>query len=82
MVHGPAEGLRLLEALDAGLPGSHRLDAVRGHLHELAGDARTAVVHYRAAAARTASTPGAPLPDHARRQAQPPGNVVAPRMTL
>ncbi|MET7421955.1 DUF6596 domain-containing protein [Dactylosporangium sp. NPDC005555] len=57
MVHGPAEGLRLLETLDARLPGSHRPDAVRGHLHELAGDTTAAAAHYRAAAAGTASTP-------------------------
>ncbi|WP_327010826.1 RNA polymerase sigma factor [Dactylosporangium sp. NBC_01737] len=57
MVHGPAEGLRLLDALDDRLGAGHRHDAVRGHLCELAGDAQAAVVHYRAAAARTASTP-------------------------
>jgi predicted RNA polymerase sigma factor len=59
MVHGPAAGLALLEALDADprLRGHHRLDAVRAHLHETAGDAERAVVHYRAAAERTASTP-------------------------
>jgi RNA polymerase sigma factor (sigma-70 family) len=57
MVHGPAEGLRLLEPLDEKLPGHHRLDAVRAHLYESAGDVDTAVKHYRAAAARTASAP-------------------------
>jgi RNA polymerase sigma factor (sigma-70 family) len=57
MVHGPAEGLKLIDALDDRLPGHYRLDAVRGHLHEMAGDTRTAVTHYRAAANRTTSTP-------------------------
>ncbi|HLL46680.1 MAG TPA: DUF6596 domain-containing protein [Longimicrobiaceae bacterium] len=59
MVHGPAAGLALLEALDADprLRGHHRLDAVRAHLHETAGDAERAVAHYRAAAERTASAP-------------------------
>jgi predicted RNA polymerase sigma factor len=56
MVHGPAEGLWLIEALDDRLPG-HRLAAVRGHLCELAGDVAAAVEHYRAAAARTTSLP-------------------------
>ena len=59
MVHGPPAGLALLTALDADerLAGNHRLDAVRGHLFEMAGDAATAVRHYAAAAARTTSTP-------------------------
>jgi RNA polymerase sigma factor (sigma-70 family) len=57
MVHGPAEGLRHLETLDERLPGHYRLDAVRGHLYEMAGDVEAAVKHYRAAAARTTSTP-------------------------
>jgi predicted RNA polymerase sigma factor len=57
IVHGPDAGLRLLETLDDQLSGHHRLDAVRGHLFELAGDAQAAVSRYRAAAARTTSTP-------------------------
>ncbi len=57
MVHGPAEGLRLIEALDERLPGHYRLDAVRAHLFEMAGDAEAAVRHYRAAASRTTSLP-------------------------
>ena len=48
MVHGPAAGLELLEALDADcrLAGHHRLDAVRAHLLELAGDHQAAIAHY------------------------------------
>ena len=59
MVHGPAVGLDLLVPLDgdARLSGSHRVDAVRGHLHERAGDRAAAIRHYRAAAARTTSGP-------------------------
>jgi RNA polymerase sigma factor (sigma-70 family) len=57
MVHGPAEGLRLLEPLDARLPGYYRLDAVRGHFHEMAGDAGAAIRQYQAAAALTTSVP-------------------------
>ena len=34
-----------------------RLDAVRGHLYEMAGDPERAVAHYRAAAERTTSIP-------------------------
>ena len=42
MVHGPAAGLELLDALDADarIAGHYRLDAVRAHLLELAGDRR------------------------------------------
>src|SRR5215813_7584871 len=57
MVHGPAAGLKLLEALDEPLAGHYRLDAVRAHLHEMAGDTQAAMAHYRAAAARTTSIP-------------------------
>lgn len=57
MVQGPEAGLALLEPLDARLAGHYRLDAVRAHLHERAGDAERAIAHYRAAAERTASIP-------------------------
>jgi RNA polymerase sigma factor (sigma-70 family) len=59
MVHGPAAGLELLEALDADgrLAGHHRLDAVRAHLLEMAGDRHAAIAHYRTAAGRTTSLP-------------------------
>jgi RNA polymerase sigma factor (sigma-70 family) len=59
MVHGPRAGLDLLEPLeqDPRLSGSHRLDAVRAHLFEIAGDEAAAIRHYRAAAAKTASVP-------------------------
>jgi RNA polymerase sigma factor (sigma-70 family) len=59
MVHGPSKGLELLGALDSDprLAGHHRLDAVRAHLLEMAGDQESAVKHYRTAAARTTSIP-------------------------
>ena len=55
MVHGPRKGLDLLNALDGDprLADHHRLDAVRAHLLELAGDKQDAIRHYRAAAAKT-----------------------------
>jgi RNA polymerase sigma factor (sigma-70 family) len=58
MVQGPAAGLEMLDALaaDGRLAGTHRLDAVRGHLLELAGDRDGAVRHYLAAANRTTNT--------------------------
>jgi RNA polymerase sigma factor (sigma-70 family) len=57
MVHGPARGLELIAALDARLPNHYRLDAVRAHLHERAGDRDKALLHYRIAASRTTSIP-------------------------
>ena len=57
MVHGPGAGLTLLEALDERIPGHYRLDAVRAHLFEMAGDTDAALAHYRAAANRTTSIP-------------------------
>jgi RNA polymerase sigma factor (sigma-70 family) len=59
MVNGPPAGLKLLEALDADerLAGHYRLDAVRAHLLEMAGDHQAAIAHYRAAAGRTTSIP-------------------------
>jgi RNA polymerase sigma factor (sigma-70 family) len=59
MVHGPSKGLELLKGLDsdARIAGHYRLDAVRAHLLELAGDTQAAITHYRLAANRTSSTP-------------------------
>jgi len=57
MVHGPAAGLARLDALagDPRLAGTHRLDAVRAHLLERAGDRDAAIACFRRAAERTAS---------------------------
>ncbi len=59
MVHGTAAGLELLQALDDDerIRGHYRLDAVRAHFFEMGGDHERAIVHYRAAADRTASIP-------------------------
>jgi RNA polymerase sigma factor (sigma-70 family) len=59
MVHGPRKGLELLSALDLDtrLAERHRLEAVRAHLLEMAGDLDGAVKHYRTAAAKTGSLP-------------------------
>ena len=59
MVHGASTGLGLLKALDSDprMAGHHRLEAVRAHLLEMAGDHQAAIAHYRAAAERTTSLP-------------------------
>jgi predicted RNA polymerase sigma factor len=59
MVNGPAKGLEMLSVLDEDprLSGHYRLDAVRGHFFEMAGDFDRAIAHFRAAAQRTASIP-------------------------
>jgi len=59
MVNGPEAGLALLAPLDndARLRGNHRLDAVRAHLLERAGEHEAAIELYRKAATRTASVP-------------------------
>lgn len=59
MVHGPEKGLELLGALDSDtrLSERHRLEAVRAHLLEMAGDRKAAITHYRIAASRATSVP-------------------------
>jgi RNA polymerase sigma factor (sigma-70 family) len=59
MVHGPRAGLAVLGTLDADerMAHNHRLEAVRGHLLELAGDETAARESYRRAARMTASVP-------------------------
>ncbi len=59
MVHGPTAGLALLGTLegDDWMAHTHRLDAVRAHLLELAGDTVAAREAYLRAARTTASTP-------------------------
>jgi RNA polymerase sigma factor (sigma-70 family) len=55
MAHGPSAGLALLDALDERLGDHHRLHSVRAHLLEMDGDTTTAIVEFRAAAARTSN---------------------------
>jgi RNA polymerase sigma factor (sigma-70 family) len=59
MVHGPEKGLELLRVLDSDprLAERHRLEAVRAHLLEMAGDHEAAILHYRNAANRATSLP-------------------------
>jgi predicted RNA polymerase sigma factor len=59
MVDGPAAGLELLKALDDDprVAGHYRLDAVRAHLFERAGDRESALAHYRTAAELATSIP-------------------------
>jgi len=55
-VDGPFAGLSAVEDVAARLGDHHRLDAVRAHLHERAGNLDTAAEHYTRAAARARST--------------------------
>ncbi|MFJ8632621.1 RNA polymerase sigma factor [Streptomyces sp. NPDC093568] len=57
MVHGPRAGLAELAPLEDELGAGHRLDAVRGHLLERAGDRDAARAAYEAAAEKTLSLP-------------------------
>src|SRR4029453_3549952 len=59
MVHGPTAGLALLGTLDADdrMAHNHRLEAVRAHLLERAGDTTVARESYLRAATMTASLP-------------------------
>jgi RNA polymerase sigma factor (sigma-70 family) len=57
MVHGPSEGLSVLESAQAALKGHHHVNAVRAYLLELSGEHEAAADHYAAAAARATSLP-------------------------
>ena len=59
MVHGPRAGLTLLGTLDDDqrMARNHRLEAVRAHLLELAGDLTAARESYQKAARMSASVP-------------------------
>jgi RNA polymerase sigma factor (sigma-70 family) len=59
MTRGPQAGLDRLRALDDDdrMVGHHRVDAVRAHLLEMAGDVAAARDSYRRAARRTTSLP-------------------------
>jgi RNA polymerase sigma factor (sigma-70 family) len=59
MVHDPQTGLRQLAAAaaDPALAGHHRVEAVRAHLLDMAGDREAANAHYLLAARRTLSIP-------------------------
>jgi RNA polymerase sigma factor (sigma-70 family) len=59
MVHGPAQALaQLLQAEeDPALRGHHRVEAIRAHLLEMAGEREAARAAFKQAAARTLSAP-------------------------
>ena len=57
MADDASAGLSVLEEVEERLAGHYRLDAVRAHLLEMAGDTTGAIGHYRAAANRTTSLP-------------------------
>ncbi|MFE2536440.1 RNA polymerase sigma factor [Streptomyces sp. NPDC059371] len=57
MVHGPRAALAELDRLEGESAAGHRLDAVRGHLLERAGEPDAAREAYASAAAKTLSLP-------------------------
>ncbi|MFE6164124.1 RNA polymerase sigma factor [Streptomyces sp. NPDC056486] len=57
MVRGPRAGLAEVDSLEGRLAGHHRLDAVRAHLLERAGETEAAREAYQLAAKRTLSVP-------------------------
>ncbi len=59
MVDGPAAGLATLATVehDERIAGTHRVEAVRAHLLEMAGDGTAALEAYRRAARRATSIP-------------------------
>jgi predicted RNA polymerase sigma factor len=57
MVHGPEAGLRLLDGIQARMAHGSRIDAVRAHLHEMAGDTEAAIACYGAAARQATNVP-------------------------
>jgi RNA polymerase sigma factor (sigma-70 family) len=59
MVHGPRAGLTEVACLESRLRDHYRLDAVRAHLLEKAGDTEAARAAYESAAERTLSVPEA-----------------------
>jgi RNA polymerase sigma factor (sigma-70 family) len=57
MVHGPEAGLAATGELAGPLGKHHRYHAVRGHLHEMAGDMTAAAADYRTAARYATNIP-------------------------
>jgi RNA polymerase sigma factor (sigma-70 family) len=55
LAEGPSAGLAVLDTVDERLNGHYRVDAVRAHLLEMAGETDAALAHYRTAASRTTS---------------------------
>ena len=57
MAESPAAAWRCSTRSTSALAGHYRLDAVRAHLLEMAGDTTAAQAHYRPRAERTTSPP-------------------------
>jgi predicted RNA polymerase sigma factor len=57
MVSGPTAGLAVVDTVVDRIGASHRIDAVRAHFLEMAGDVEAATVHYRVAARLATSLP-------------------------
>jgi RNA polymerase sigma factor (sigma-70 family) len=77
MVHGPQAGLEQLAAAqaDPALAGHHRVDAVRAHLLDIAGDRQAARTHYERAARRTLSLPEQRYLESRAARLAPPGRA-------
>jgi len=56
-VDGPQAGLAATDELTGPLGKHHRFHAVRGHLHEMAGDRAAAAAAYRTAARYATNVP-------------------------
>ena len=64
MAEGPAAGLAILDGMDGALAGNHRLEAVRAHLLEMAGDTDAADRALSDGGQADDEPPGAAIPDH------------------
>jgi predicted RNA polymerase sigma factor len=75
MVRGPQVGLQQLAVAEAdpALAGHHRVDAVRAHLLEMAGERPAARIHYKLAARRTLSIPERQYLESRAARLAPPG---------
>ena len=78
MVRGPRAGLDELASLEERLAGHHRLEAVRGHLLERAGDLEAARTAYQLAAQRTLSRPEIRYLQMRAARLTPPGREQSP----
>jgi RNA polymerase sigma factor (sigma-70 family) len=77
MVQGPEAGLAQLAVAEAdpALFGHHRVDAVRAHLLEMAGEREAALAHYDLAARRTLSVPERRYLESRAARLAPPGRA-------
>ena len=73
MADGPSAGLALLDTVDERLAGHYRLDAVRAHLLEMAGDTRGRAGALPRRGQSDDEPSGTALPGHAGRAPQAGG---------